>query len=71
MSPMNIQSGMSWQDFLTDEERAELEAAEAAFERAKAALEPVKAERDATRRKLKARCDMRMFRAKGMDESDG
>ncbi|KII16300.1 hypothetical protein OO25_07335 [Phaeobacter sp. S60] len=67
---MGIQTRMAWQDFLTDEERQELEAAEADFAAAKKALDPVKARRDATRKKLKIRCDMRMHRAKG-ENSEG
>ncbi|WP_143815092.1 hypothetical protein [Brevirhabdus pacifica] len=64
---MSIQTRMAWQDFLTDEERAELEAADAKFAEAQRALEPVKADRDATLRKLKIRCDARMRRAKESD----
>jgi len=60
----NIQEAMSWQDHLNDEERAELDAAEAAFEAAQKEIAPIKAHRSAVRRKLKIRCDMRMIRAK-------
>lgn len=67
MLAMGIQQRMAWQDFLIDEERAELAAAEAQFEKARDALEPIKAERDAVRRKLKTRCDMRANRAKRVD----
>lgn len=67
---MSIQVRMAWQDFLTDEERAELDAVEGEFSRAKAALVPIKEERDATIRRLKIRCDARMRRAKAdCDES--
>ena len=54
----------SWFDLVTDDERRELALAEQAFADAKKALEPVKAERDATIRRLKIRCDARMRRAK-------
>lgn len=68
MRTMSIQPRMAWQDFLTDDERRELDAAQEAFDRAKQALEPIKAERDATLRKLKIRCDARMRRAKAGDD---
>ncbi len=52
--------GMSWKDFLDDDETAELQKAESAKAEAVA-------EYNAVRRLLKARCDARMRRAKGAD----
>ena len=49
--------GMSWKDFLEDDEAAQLQAAEDAKAR-------VVTEYNAVRRLLKARCDARMRRAK-------
>lgn len=67
MQIANIQEVMSWQDHLNDDERAELAAVEAAFTKAQEALDPIKAKRNAVRRKLKIRCDARMLRAKPDD----
>lgn len=54
--------GMSWKDFLEDDEAAELQRAEAAKVKAVASY-------NATRRLLKARCDARMRRARESENS--
>lgn len=51
------QDGMSWLDFLSDDERAELEGARSAKEDATSAYNSVY-------RRLKTRCDARMRRAR-------
>lgn len=55
---------MTWKDYLTNDERRELEAAERAFSKAKAKLAPAKEKRDGVIRRLKNRCDARMRRDK-------